>query len=60
MTTKKELTIDVCQWGFDGEFYETSCKSTFCFSYQNEREKDFIYCPYCGKRIKEYKMYDDK
>ena len=45
-----------CVWIPDDlhDYYETSCDHAFSFEY-GKREKEFKYCPYCGKEIEEAK-----
>lgn len=46
-----------CVWTLqsdDEDFYETSCDQVFIFSYR-KRDNEFIFCPYCGGKIKEAK-----
>lgn len=43
-----------CIWKYDEtyNYYESECGSSFIFSY-DKRDKEFVYCPYCGKKIEE-------
>ena len=46
--------MEVCEWIYsdDDYRYNTGCKEYWTDVY------DFIYCPYCGKRIK-HKLQED-
>jgi len=54
-TCSQSDTKNICIWKYniyyDG-YYNTKCGNAFCFNY-SKREKEFKYCPYCGRRIKE-------
>lgn len=45
---------ELCPWilGIDG-FYETGCESSFIFEAGMIKDNGFVFCPYCGKEIKE-------
>lgn len=47
---------DKCVWTLDDlhDYYETKCGQAFTFTY-TKCEKEFKYCPYCGKEIEEAK-----
>lgn len=48
----------VCSWGGDEENnYETSCGHMFCITEGTPRENKMKYCCYCGKKLKQYKIY---
>ena len=55
---KEEIVPDKCVWEFDSnedqEHYDTACGHAFWFSY-TKRDKEFKFCPYCGKEIEEAK-----
>jgi len=44
-----------CIWKEDDDegMWETSCQEAFCFIEGGVKENGMIYCPYCGKKIKE-------
>ena len=57
---KWKRQMKYCKWTYqdiDG-FYETSCcgGEGFQFNEGGVKENKFVYCPYCGKKIKEIKL----
>jgi len=50
-------TVDTCAWWpadeWDGSFFETTCRHAFEFTADGIQENDFVFCPFCGKRIEE-------
>ena len=48
---------DVCEWKYnDTEYYwESSCEHLHIFMADGPKENEYIFCPYCGKKIKEVK-----
>lgn len=48
----------VCRYkevdGFDNDFFKTSCGHDFCSEW-SVKELEYVYCPYCGRKIKEVK-----
>ena len=48
---------DVCEWKYnDTEYYwESSCDHLHIFMADGPKENEYIFCPYCGKKIKEVK-----
>jgi hypothetical protein len=43
-----------CTWiDQEGEYYVTDCDNTFVFLVGSIKESDFLYCPYCGRTIRE-------
>ncbi len=44
---------NICKWKEDDGFYATECEHGFYFNDDGIDENNFIYCPYCGKRIQE-------
>jgi hypothetical protein len=48
-----------CDWqtdvGYFGDdrYYATACDETFFFSEGTPKENNFVYCPYCGGKIKQ-------
>ncbi len=46
--------IDMCEWE-SAEDFKTSPFFTSCgeFHWRQDEASDFIFCPYCGKRLKE-------
>jgi len=57
----KNIKKEKCIWEYDDidDYYNTSCKNTFCFTY-SKREKEFKFCPYCGKKIIENMIKNKK
>jgi PHP family Zn ribbon phosphoesterase len=49
------MEINVCEWTFDlvDDFYQTTCGNAFTFTEGDPEDNYFIYCPYCGFKIKE-------
>lgn len=53
-----------CEWveGVPGRFnsmlFETSCKNTNLLSFGDLSNNAYVYCPYCGKKIKERRLDD--
>ena len=51
-----------CKWTntigglLEDEYYETECGNDFIFADGAFEENNFEYCPYCGKKIKKYKI----
>jgi hypothetical protein len=44
-----------CIWVFNddgGGFFDTECGEAFCFD-GGSIDKEFKYCPYCGRKIEE-------
>jgi hypothetical protein len=53
MTKTKDET---CAWkANDDGAYRTRCGHIFEFTCDGVRDNRFVYCPYCGKTIKEIK-----
>jgi len=55
----EKILGEKCEWVYDTNgdgdcYYNTSCDNAFIFT-DGEKEAEFIYCPYCGKEIKEVK-----
>ena len=49
-----EMMAEQCEWTLDNadeNIWETSCGEMFVFDTGGPEENDFIYCPFCGKRI---------
>lgn len=48
-----------CVWEFDDIdcFYKMCGEHTFMFTDQEEKPKDFKFCPYCGLRIKTKRIF---
>lgn len=46
-----------CKWTYidTDDFYETSCDNGQCFIEGSVKENHYMFCPYCGKKIKENK-----
>jgi len=45
-----------CKWTYqDLDFYRSECDMDFSFNAGTPKENKFVYCPYCGKKIKEVK-----
>lgn len=45
---------DKCNWEIDDDgIYETGCANAFFCDSGTIVENDFVFCPYCGKPIKE-------
>lgn len=44
-----------CYWELDPseEFYEMGCGGAYCFTEGDLEENKFVFCPKCGKKIKE-------
>lgn len=43
-----------CEWKdeLDSGYYDTQCDNAQSFEVGGVKENDYIYCPYCGKKIK--------
>lgn len=53
-----KLTIDkkTCLWSqesLDSDCWNTSCGDAFAINEGTPKENKMIFCPYCGKRIKQ-------
>ena len=48
------VSDDVCEWKYnDTEYYwESSCEHLHIFMADGPKENEYIFCPYCGKKIK--------
>lgn len=48
-------TAQACEWKYDDidNFYAASCGRSFCFTDEGVKGNEFVYCPYCGKKIHE-------
>lgn len=52
-------TNEICDWEkwndcfTDDIFYDTSCNNTQSFTEGDIEENGYIFCPYCGLKIKE-------
>lgn len=55
-----------CEWKYEDDYnyYETFCDKTFYFTVSDKtfyftegncKDNEFLFCPYCGKKIKETK-----
>lgn len=48
---------EVCDWNYVdawyAEYWKTSCGNEHQFVDGGPKENSYIFCPYCGKRIKE-------
>ena len=44
-----------CKWKYDDDHdkYDTDCGRAFSFMVDTPKENDYLFCPGCGKRIKE-------
>ena len=38
--------------GVSDGYYETKCGNAFVFFDGTPKENEFVFCPYCGKKIK--------
>lgn len=47
--------MELCQWLYDDsdDFYETGCGEAFTFIDGGLELNRFLFCPYCGKQIKQ-------
>ena len=55
-------TNDNCIWIFDENVeyvYDTSCNEKFSFVEGGIKESCYVYCPFCGRVIKEAKDEDE-
>ena len=54
--TPKQVSQNICEWlevkEADGIMYETDCENGFICGDYERLDKDYKYCPYCGKPIK--------
>lgn len=52
---KREVTKETCKWTYDSmhDYYETECENAFVFTDGRITDNRFIYCPYCGRKVKE-------
>lgn len=48
---------EVCEWKENEEYgyWETGCKATFEFIEGDMDDNSFKFCPYCGKKILEFR-----
>ena len=49
--------IEICKWDLKFEsdgynIYETTCKKQAGLPQEDGYEREFIFCPYCGKTVK--------
>lgn len=51
------MNLNECEWTPDTEYgsYETTCGNAFTFNDGTPADNKFVYCPYCGCKIKEQK-----
>ena len=51
----EELVTGPCDWTYDDlyDFFETACGESFIIFEGGPQENKMIYCPFCGKSIKE-------
>ena len=51
------LATGECTWAYDDlyDYWETSCGESFIITEGDPKENKMIYCPFCGKPIKEKK-----
>jgi hypothetical protein len=50
------MNISVCVWAQDYDedsVYDTSCDNRHEFITGGVTENNYVFCPYCGKKIKE-------
>ena len=48
------MNLNECEWTPDDDgYYQTTCRNTFSFTEGALSDNKFIYCPYCGCKIKE-------
>lgn len=48
------MNLNECEWtDDDDDFYETTCGHAFTFTEGTPADNQFVYCPYCGCKIKE-------
>lgn len=46
-----------CQWIEDDDgVWETSCNDYFQFNDGGPHENGFLFCPYCGKKLKQIRL----
>lgn len=46
---------DVCEWRLcdeEANIYDTSCRNPHILIEGTPKENNYVYCPYCGKKIK--------
>jgi hypothetical protein len=49
---------DTCEWkpeDYDSDWYDSDCGRAFTFNYGGPVENGFVFCPKCGKPLKEMK-----
>ena len=49
--------MKTCTWTYDDlyDFWDTSCGECFTVTEGTPKDNNFVYCPFCGKPIKEKK-----
>lgn len=52
----KNKVNDLCGWTNGDEGYETSCGKIFVVIAGTPKDNDFVYCPYCGRKIHEIEI----
>ena len=54
LDNERETHSGVCEWTMDTDgIYQTSCGKDFCFDGEVNLGKDYPYCCYCGKLLRE-------
>ena len=49
-----KLEIHTCTWADNEDgFYETTCGHAFVFNDGTARENGFVWCPYCGGKMRQ-------
>jgi hypothetical protein len=57
--TYERTKLNVCVWSYNSDgFYDTACVNAFMLESGSLKENKFKFCPYCGKRIKEFVKRD--
>lgn len=55
LTNAKRLQ-EKCRWTYNGDefsYHDTSCGNAHEFIEGNVQENKYVFCPYCGRQIKE-------
>ena len=47
----KGFNTDKCTWSLSSDNYDTQCGNSFVFTSGDPSDNDFLFCPYCGKKL---------
>jgi hypothetical protein len=52
---RNEVQQQVCEWSYDDDHWDSGCGECFEFTDGGPVYNQFVFCPYCGNRLKEVK-----